>query len=113
MYQQDCNHFLFLKLVSAAVDSLSHIELLFRNVHGICSGNYSKNLPLFEFLSYLYVVKNPYNLNWAEWNESSSLVSQTSNMSILVSIMKDNASNLVVIELIFKWQTIIFSGHWI
>ena len=34
-------------------------------------------------------------------------------MSILVSMMKDNALNLFVIEMIFKWQTIIFSGDWI
>ena len=44
-------------------------------------------------------VQNPFNLNWAEENESSSLVSEISNMSILVSVMKDNASNLFLIEL--------------
>ena len=38
--------------------------------------------------------QNPFNLNWAEGNESSSLVSEISNMSILVSMMKDNASDL-------------------
>ena len=73
-------------------------------------------------------MQNPFNLNWSEGNESSSLVSEISNMSILVhshkilmtvisimlaSIMKDNTSNLFLIELIFKWPTIIFSGHWI
>ena len=55
-----------------------------------------------EFLSNLYGVQNPFNLNWAEENESFSLVPEISNMSILVSIMKDNASNLFLIELIFK-----------
>ena len=47
------------------------------------------------------------NLNWAEENKSSSLVSEIRNMSILVSMMEDNASNLFLIELIFKWLTII------
>ena len=56
-------------------------------------------------------VQNPFNLNWAEENESSSLVSEISNMSILVSMMKDNASDLFLNE--FKWPTVIFSGHWI
>ena len=35
-------------------------------------------------------LQNPFNLNWAEENESSSLVSEISNISILVSMMKDN-----------------------
>ena len=37
------------------------------------------------FVSNLHGVQNPFNLNWAEGNESSSLVSEISNMSILVS----------------------------
>ena len=37
------------------------------------------------FVSNLYGVQNPFNLNRAEGNESSSLVSEISNMSILVS----------------------------
>ena len=39
-------------------------------------------------LSNLYAVQNPFHLNWAEENESPSLVSEISNMSILVSMMK-------------------------
>ena len=93
--------------------SMLHVEPLFRNLDGMSSRKYNKSLPPFEFLSNLYGVENPVNLNWAEENESSSLVSEISNMSILVSMMKDNALNLFVIEMIFKWQTIIFSGHWI
>ena len=58
-------------------------------------------------------MQNPFNLNLAEENESSSLVSEISNMFILVALMKDNASNLFPIELIFKWPAIIFSGFWI
>ena len=34
-------------------------------------------------------------------------------MSILISMMKGNVSNLFVIELVFKCPQIIFSGHWI
>ena len=93
--------------------SMLHVKPLFRNLDGISSREYNKSPCPFEFLSNLYGVKNPFNLNWAEENESSSLVSEISNMSILVSMMKDNALNLFVIEMIFKWQTIIFSGHWI
>ena len=47
-------------------------------------------------------MKNPFNLNYAGRNDSSSLVSEISNMSILVSMTKDNESNLFLIELIFK-----------
>ena len=93
--------------------SVLHVEPLFRNLDGLSSQEYNKSPPPFEFLSNLYGVQNPFNLNWAEENESSNLVSEISNMSILVSMMKDNASNLFLIELIFKWPTIIFSGHWI
>ena len=93
--------------------SMLHVEPLFGNLDWISSWKYYKSLPLFEFLANLYGMQNPFNLNWAEENESSSLVSEISNMSILVSMMKDNASNLFLIELIFKWPTIIFSGHWI
>ena len=90
-----------------------HVEPLFRNLDGISSQKYNKSPPPFEFLSNLYGVQNPFNLNWDEENESSSLVSEISNMSVLVSMMKDNASNLFLIKLIFKWPTIIFSGHWV
>ena len=90
-----------------------HVEPLPRNRDGISSRKYDKNPPPFEFLSNLYGVQNPFNLNWAERNESLSLVSEISNMSIFVSVMKDNASNLFLIELIFKWPIIIISGHWI
>ena len=93
--------------------SMLHVEPLFRNLDGISSRKYDKSPPPFEFLSYLYGVQNPFNLNWTEKNESSSLVSEISNMSILVSMMKDNASNLFLIELIFKWPTTIFSRYWV
>ena len=72
--------------------------------------NIIKAQPPFEFLSNLYGLQNPFNLNWTEENESSSLVSEISNMSILVSIIKYNASTLFLIELIFKLPTIIFQG---
>ena len=78
--------------------SMLHVEPLFRNVHGISSRKYNKSPPTSEFLSNLYGVQNPFNLNWAEENESSSLVSEISNMSILVSMMKDNASDLFLNE---------------
>ena len=85
-----------------------HVEPLFRNLDGISSRKYNKSPPPFEFLSNLYGVQNPFNLKWGEENESSfSLVSEINNMSILVSMMKDNAPNLFLIELIFKWPTII------
>ena len=74
------------------------------------SRKYNKSPPPFEFLSNLYDVQNPFNLNWAEENESSSLVSEISNMSILVSMMKDNASNLFLIEFILKCQQLFFLG---
>ena len=89
------------------------VETLFRNLDGISSRKYNKSPPPFEFLSNLYGMQNPFNLNWAEENKSSSLVSEISKMFILVSMIKDNASNLFLIELIFKWSTIISSGHWI
>ena len=53
---------------------------------------YNKSPPTFEFLSNL--VQNPFNLGRAEGNETSSLAFEISNMFILVSMMKDNASNL-------------------
>ena len=94
--------------------SMLHVvETLFRNLDGISSRKYNKSPPPFEFLSNLYGMQNPFNLNWAEENKSSSLVSEISKMFILVSMIKDNASNLFLIELIFKWSTIISSGHWI
>ena len=93
--------------------SMLHVEPLFRNLDGMSSRKYNKSPPPFEFLSNLYGVQNPFNLNWAEENESFSLVSEISNMSILVSMMKDNASDLFLIELTFKWPTVIFARHWI
>ena len=90
--------------------SMLHAEPLFRNLDGMTSRKYDKSPPPFEFLSNLYGVQNPFNLNWAEENESSSLVSEVSNMSILVSMMKNTASNLFLIELIFKWPKIFFQG---
>ena len=78
-----------------------HVEPLFTNLDGISPRKYNKSPPAFEFLFNLYGVQNSFNLNWAEENESSSLVSEISNMSILVSMMKDNALNLFVIEMIF------------
>ena len=41
------------------------------------------------------------------------MVSEINHMSLLVSMIKTNASNLLFTELIFKWPTIIFSGNWI
>ena len=90
-----------------------HVKPLFRNLDGMSSRKYNKSPLLFEFLSNLYRVQNLFNLNWAEENESSSLVSEINNTSILVSMIKDNASNLFLIELIFKWPTIMFSEHWV
>ena len=87
---------------------LSHyLEILMEYLHE----SIIKAHPLLS--SYLDGVQKPFNLNWAEGNGSSSLVSQISNMSILESVMKDNVSNLSLIELIIKWSTIIFSGHMI
>ena len=63
--------------------------------------------------SNLYGVQNLIHLIWAEGNELSSLVSEISNMFILVSMIKDNASNLFITELIFKRPTIFFTGLWI
>ena len=82
--------------------SMLHVELLFRNLDGISSRKYNKSPPPYALLSNLYRVQNPFNLNWDEENESSSLVSEISNMSILVSMMEDNASDLFRIELIFN-----------
>ena len=82
--------------------SMLHVEPLFRNLDGMSSRKYNKSPPPFEFPSNPYGVQNPFNLNWAEENESFSLVPEISNMSILVSMMKDNASSLFPIELIFK-----------
>ena len=93
--------------------SMLRVEALFRNLDGISSRKYNKIPPPFGFLSNLYGVQNSFNLNWNKETESSSLVPEISNMSIIVSMMKDTASNLFLIELIFKWPTIIFSGHWI
>ena len=80
-----------------------HVEPLLGNLKGMSSRKYNKSPPPFEFRSNLYGGQNPFNLNWVEENESSSLVSEISNMSILVSVMKDNTSNLLIIELIFKF----------
>ena len=91
--------------------SMLHVELLFRNLDRISSRKYNISPLPFKFLSNLYGVQNPFNLNCDEENELSSLVFEISNMSILVSMMKDNASDLFRIELIFKWPIIIFLGH--
>ena len=93
--------------------SMLRVEALFRNLDGISSRKYNKTPPPFGFLSNLYGVQNSFNLNWNKETESSSLLPEISNMSIIVLMMKDTASNLFLIELIFKWPTIIFSGHWI
>ena len=53
--------------------SMLHVEPLFRNFDGMPSRKYNKSPPSFVFLSNLYGVQNPFNLNWAEENESSSL----------------------------------------
>ena len=54
--------------------------------------------PILSSYLNVYGVQNPFNLKWAEENESSfSLVSEINNMSILVSMMKDNAPNLFLI----------------
>ena len=79
-----------------------HVAPLFKNLDRISSQKYNKSPPPLEFLSNLDGVQNPFHLNWAEENESFSLVPEISNMSILVSMMKDNASSLFPIELIFK-----------
>ena len=74
---------------------LSHyIEILMEFLHK----SVIKASPPFEFLSNLYRVHNTFNLNWNEENESSSLVSEISNMSILVSVMKENASKLFLLN---------------
>ena len=72
--------------------SMLHVELLFGNLDRISSIKYNKTPTSFEFLSSIYPVQNPFDLNLAEENESS---------------------NLFLIELIFKLTAIIFSGHWI
>ena len=77
--------------------SMLHVELLFRNLDGISSQKYNKSSPPFEFLFNLCGVQNLFNLNRAEEN-----FPEISNMPILVSMMKDNASNFFLIELIFK-----------
>ena len=61
------------------------VESLFRNLDGISSRKYNKIPTLFEFLSNLYVVQNPFNLNCAEGNESSSLISEISNVYISIN----------------------------
>ena len=45
-------------------------------------------------------------------NESSSLVSEIKNMSMLLSMMNFSASNLFWIELIFRWPKINLSDNW-
>ena len=75
--------------------SMLHVEPLFRNLDGMSLRKYNKSPPPIEFLSNLYGVQNPFNLNRAEENKSSSLVSEISNMSILVLMMKDNACSLL------------------
>ena len=45
-----------------------HVEPLFRNLDGISLRKYNKSPPPFDFLSNLYGVQNPVNLNWAEEN---------------------------------------------
>ena len=82
--------------------SMLHVQSLFKNLDWISSRKCNKSPPPFEFLSNLYGVHNPFNLNWAEENESFNLVSEINNMSTLVSIMKDNESGIFYIELIFK-----------
>ena len=64
--------------------SMLHVEPLFRNLDGVSSQKYNKSSPPFEFLFNLCGVQNPFNLNRAEENGSSSLVSEISNMPILV-----------------------------
>ena len=58
--------------------SMLHVDALFRNLDEISSRKFNKSPPPFEFLSNLYGVQNPFNLNWTEENDSSSLVSEKS-----------------------------------
>ena len=88
-------------------------EALFRDLDGISSQKSNGSPSPCEFLSNLYEVQNSFNVSWDEGNESSSLLSEISNMSILVLMMKDNASDLFLIVLIFELPTVIFYGHWI
>ena len=88
-----------------------HFQPLFKNLDGISSQNYNKSPPPFELVSNLHGVQNLFNRNRAEGSESSSVVSEISNISILISMIKDNTSNLFLIELIFNRQTTAFSGH--
>ena len=88
-----------------------HFQPLFKNLDGISSQNYKKSPPPFELVSNLHGVQNLFNRNRAEGSESTSVVSEISNISILISMIKDNTSNLFLIELIFNRQTTAFSGH--
>ena len=54
--------------------SMLHVEPLFRNLDEISSRKYNKSPSPFEFLPNLYGVQNPFNLNWAEKNESDILL---------------------------------------
>ena len=46
--------------------SMLHVEPLFKNLDGISSRKYNKSPLPFEFLSNLYGVQNPFNVNWAK-----------------------------------------------
>lgn len=97
----------FLKLISIDMVSILCVETLLRNVDKLSPWNYNKSLLPFKPQSNLFGMQNSFNLICPEKKESSSLVSKMSNMSVWK--MKDDASNLFLTELVFKWQTIIFS----
>ena len=62
---------------------------------------YNRKPPPLSFLSYLYKVAKPTNLNWAQRNESSSFVSEIRKMSTFLSSIYTEESNLFLIEFMF------------
>ena len=81
---------------------MSQVELYVRIVDGISSRIYKRSPPPLEFPSNLQGALKALFKNLASGNESSSLVSNIKNMSMLRPMINFNASDLFQVQLIIR-----------
>ena len=81
---------------------MSQVELYVRIVDGISSRIYKRSPPPLEFPSNLQGALKPLFKNLASGNQSSSLVSNIKNMSMLWPVINVNASDLFQVQLIIR-----------
>lgn len=81
LYEPLIIRFLFVKLISAQMDSMLKSDLRLRNFEVISSRIWNKSPPPLEFLSNLYQRPYSFKINCAEGNESSGFVPSNKIMS--------------------------------